>query len=667
MLFSTYHNARKKSIYAWPCVVLVSACLLALSPANQAQARVPDDNEYHIQSTFFSQINAPLAWDLSVGSKNVVVAIIDVGVNIKHPDLKANIWVNNDEIPNNGIDDDKNGYIDDINGWNFVDNNNNPTIPDIDKARDSGVVNHGTISAGIIGAVGNNGLGVSGINWNVSIMALRAIKNNGGGSFNDVIEAVEYAADNGADIINMSLVGTLDDKALNQSILNAKKKGVLVVAAAGNERANEEGNLNAYPKYPICSSNPFVVEAVIGVTSVDRKDRLSQFANYGSCVDISAPGENINSTLYYFPELSNYAEAYGGNVAGTSFAAPFVAGAAALIKSVSPGLSVDSLKKILFESADNIEDENPAFEGQIGYGRLNLSAALEYARSDESHYADSISPLYYFTGKEVRSYDSWSNEEDMIMRFYNLDIKDLQAVDLDSDNDIEVVMLIKRDPYYYIRILEPDGSLLKEFPVVDRFDNLGQVDYNGLAVSKGSDGLARFTVDQIESNEVKLIQFDWNGEKVKELKIVDVEKWHVGSDNRILVARLERKKAVLRIIDWDNSTAGRLELKNVDEIFDLKSGVIWGGDREEQVMLARVGNKIEYFVTDILTTSWYENILGDAEKKNNWAMIIGPHGRAMLPYNLNGGRYIITDGKGRFLRYIDLPLKNTRFMSLKIL
>jgi subtilisin family serine protease len=216
------------------------------------------------------------AWDLGTGSPNVKVAVVDTGISFTHPDLAGNIWTNAGEIPGNGIDDDLNGYTDDIHGWDFDGQDNNPTdTSDVDQG-------HGTFVSGIIGAEGNNGLGIAGINWDVSLMPLRAPLTLAG-----EVAAFNYAKNNGAKIVNYSAGSNQLSASEKAAIDNAPD--VLFVAAAGNGHIN----IDADPIYPCAYPEP----NVICVTSTDQRDRLSAFSDIGpTSVDLAAPGENILST-----------------------------------------------------------------------------------------------------------------------------------------------------------------------------------------------------------------------------------------------------------------------------------------------------------------------------------------------------------------------------------
>jgi len=232
--------------------------------------------------TFDADIDAAEAWVSTTGSKNVIVAVVDEGVNISHPDLKNNIWINADEVPNNGIDDDKNGYVDDIRGYDFA--NDDETVYDAyDGDR------HGTHVAGIIGAQGNNGIGGTGVNWNVTIMPVKFLGPGGGDDFAGA-ESIMYAVDNGAKVINCSWGGEGSSPVIEDAIAYANKKGVLIAAAAGNDGAN----VDTTSFWPAASDSP----NVISVAATDDHDKLADFSNYGSrTVDLAAPGVDVTSTL----------------------------------------------------------------------------------------------------------------------------------------------------------------------------------------------------------------------------------------------------------------------------------------------------------------------------------------------------------------------------------
>ena len=394
-MFGLYLKLQQKA--SMVAVFLVMALLLY--PSIFVQARTPNDPKYSLQEPFYKQIGAPAAWDFTIGANNVVVAVIDTGVDINHDDLKNNIWKNKKEIPDNGLDDDENGFIDDIHGWNFVENNNDAGISVISVGDDSGAVSHGTILAGLIGAAGDNNFLGTGLNWHIKIMPLRAIDSDGNGSLNVVVKAINYAVNNGASIINISFVGDVNSFNLQESLFNARKKGVLVVAAAGNNRNDGTGDddLSKHKKYPICVDFENSENWILGVTSVDKNDKLSDFTNYGACVDISVPGENIYSGQRYAPEYG-YLKNFGGQWSGSSFSAPLAAGGAALVKSVRPDWGAKEIILDLLASADDIDSLNPGFAGQIGYGRLNVGRAVAMALESKP----AVAPPLIFESKLIK-------------------------------------------------------------------------------------------------------------------------------------------------------------------------------------------------------------------------------------------------------------------------
>ncbi|MDA1024584.1 MAG: S8 family peptidase, partial [bacterium] len=350
-----------------------------------AFARTSDDPDqeflWHLE-----QINAPDAWDVSTGSSDVIVAVIDAGVDHNHEDLSDNFWVNEGEIAGNGIDDEGNGYIDDTYGWDFVHEDNTP-IPVTGSGSDFPSITHGTIIAGLIGAVGDNQQGIVGVNWDVQIMVLRALNHVGIGDSRDVARAIEYAAQNDADIINLSLAGDANDPALRDAIQEAYNAGITVIVAVGNE----DRDTDRFPSYPSCFEGDDGEDIVIGVASSDLWDDKSDFSNYGEdCVDISAPGERIYSTQYDNAS-KGFTDAYGGFWGGTSFAAPVVSGAAALLLSAYPDLDPDDVRIILQLSADPL-DASSEYDGKLGTGRLNLAAALELAASFSEVAGDAPEP-----------------------------------------------------------------------------------------------------------------------------------------------------------------------------------------------------------------------------------------------------------------------------------
>ncbi|MCA8987034.1 MAG: S8 family serine peptidase, partial [Planctomycetaceae bacterium] len=295
--------------------------------------------------TVDADIDAPEAWDLTTGSSDVIIGVIDTGINYNHVDLVNNIWTNPGEIAGNGIDDDNNGFIDDVHGYDFVNNDGNPMD-------DEG---HGTHVAGTIAAQGNNGTGVTGVTWNAQLMAIKFLDRNGEGFLSDAVSAINYATRMGAHITNNSWGGGGFSSSLQAAISAAGNAGQLFVAAAGNDGASQAD-------YPALYSN----SNILSVASSDRNDLKSSFSNYNSVsVDLAAPGSSIYSTSYT-----------GGYTtkSGTSMATPHVAGAAALLKSLRPTATVSEIKSTLMNTVDPLS----AFTGRVVTGgRLNVFNAVK--------------------------------------------------------------------------------------------------------------------------------------------------------------------------------------------------------------------------------------------------------------------------------------------------
>lgn len=296
-----------------------------------------------------ADISAPAAWTVTTGSDDVVVAVIDTGVDISHPDLRNNLWTNADET-RNGRDDDGNGYIDDVNGWDFY--NNNASVYNSEDGDE-----HGTHVAGTIAAEGNNGIGVTGVAWNVKIMPLKFLGPNGGYT-SDAVRAIDYALDKGAKVSNNSWGGAGASRTLKDAITRAEAAGHLFVAAAGN--AGQDNDVN--PSYPASYDNPNIVS----VAATNNRDELASFSNYGAqTVDVGAPGVGIFSTL---PNNSY------GSYNGTSMAAPYVSGIAALLLSNNNDLRYPELKDRILRSTVGVSSLRGKTRTE---GRVDAGSALE--------------------------------------------------------------------------------------------------------------------------------------------------------------------------------------------------------------------------------------------------------------------------------------------------
>ncbi len=371
--FQTMYNKRIYKVASYLFVMFLWFHGFMLS----ALALQPTD-EFFDEQSYITHINADTAWNTVREAPDIVVAIIDTGVDIDHPDLRNNIWRNEDEFPGNGLDDDGNGYVDDVNGWDFITNSPDPN-PKFSSNSSRLAMNHGTLVAGIVGAQGGNGKGIAGIAWRIKIMPLRVLDGAGNGDTISVTKAIKYARENGADIINLSFIGEDRSQSLELALEQAYRAGILIVAAAGNEVTNGV-DMDITPRYPVCEDGPINENWVIGVTSVDQYDRKASFSNYGlQCIDISAPGVRAFTTQLILDQ-SGYKQAYGGGWTGTSVSTPQVSGVAALVKAIDPDISLLELQRLILERSDNINDLNPEWQGKMGQGRLNAASVVVAAK-----------------------------------------------------------------------------------------------------------------------------------------------------------------------------------------------------------------------------------------------------------------------------------------------
>ncbi len=279
-----------------------------------------------------NDIDAPQAWDIYTGDPNYRVAVIDTGIDFNHPDLQGNIWVNPGEIANDGIDNDGNGYIDDVRGWNFVTNTNNPQDGN----------GHGTHVSGTIAARGNNGIGVAGVAWNAKIVPLKFLSDTGSGTTANAIKAIDYCTSNGIKLSNNSWGGGLFDSLLLQAITNAGAADHLFIAAAGNSALNIDVSLSYPASYNLSN--------MVNVASTTNTGGLSNFSNYGvGTVHVGAPGSNVFSTWPIALTVLGQPNGYN-SISGTSMAAPHVTGLAALLRGKMPGWTATQVRSAILGS-----------------------------------------------------------------------------------------------------------------------------------------------------------------------------------------------------------------------------------------------------------------------------------------------------------------------------
>lgn len=322
------------------------------------------------------------AWDISQGNQ-VVVAVIDSGLDFTHPDIQGNFWSNAGEIPDNGIDDDNNGFVDDVYGYDFIGSYmNQPGSPGDNPDNDpSDGQGHGTHVSGTIAATGNNNIGIIGVAPQAKVMAVKGLDDTGNGSSTALANALIYAADNGAHVINNSWGGYGDSSLINTALEYAYAQGSVLIAAAGNE--------NNPAAWPHPSKHPHV----ISVAALDHNDVDASFSNWGAKIDVGAPGTAILSLLADGAPISQ-----GGNVVGqhyleldgTSMAAPHVSGLAALLLAQNPSLVQEQVRHIITQTADDVM--NLGWDADSGSGRVNAQAALNYAGTAPDFFVQITSP-----------------------------------------------------------------------------------------------------------------------------------------------------------------------------------------------------------------------------------------------------------------------------------
>jgi subtilisin family serine protease len=396
---STAATKESQTSQSAPARPATKAEVIAASAPRQAEITQKVTKEYEYRALRASNdplpqpawvqngLHIPSAWDTATGS-GVVIADIDTGFALDHQDLSDQWYQNVGEVgttksgdrcwngtpgnkSTNSCDDDSNGYIDDWRGWNFVDVNNTPQAG-TSNPNGSGV-SHGTETAGLVGASGNNGLGTASVAWNNRVMPLQALDDNGAGYTSGVTSAVYYAVDNGAKVINMSLGGATKDPALSTAIQYAYDHDVVVVAAAGNCGTGTEQGCD--PSQPGAMGYPALDKHVIAVGALTSSNARASFSSYGPGLDVMAPGSGSIVSTMWTP--SNQTSAYASSLYGTSFASPIVASYVGLLKSIRSSSSVDDITALVDATASKPTGMNGGYyTNQYGHGLLDASNGL---------------------------------------------------------------------------------------------------------------------------------------------------------------------------------------------------------------------------------------------------------------------------------------------------
>jgi subtilisin family serine protease len=310
-----------------------------------AQGIVPDDTYYQAQQWNLRLVGLPEAWVFTTGDAHPI-AVIDTGVDLDHPDLAAKIWTNPGEIPGNGQDDDANGYVDDVRGWDFV---HGDAEPQDDHS-------HGSHVAGIAAAHSDNGTGIAGVAWQSPIMALKALNSQGDGAWADVAEAIVYAADNGARVVNLSLGAAESSQTIEDAVAYARSQDCLLAAVAGNSR---------YQYHPEPIMYPAALPGVLAVAATTDVDEVWTRSNAGPEMDVAAPGVDVFS--------ANRSGGYYVST-GTSMAVPHVSGVAALVWALRPTWTALQVAELITSTARDVY--TPGWDPRTGWGRIDAQAAV---------------------------------------------------------------------------------------------------------------------------------------------------------------------------------------------------------------------------------------------------------------------------------------------------
>jgi len=467
---------------------------------------IPSDYYYNNQ-WYLKRIRADKAWLNFNESPDIVIAVIDSGAMTNHPDLKDNIWKNNFEIAGNNKDDDRNGYIDDINGWDFVNNVSDPSPKFKTGFTETGVV-HGTVIAGIISASGNNNLGVTGVTWKSQLMILKALDDQGKTDTAKIVRALNYAIDNKANIINLSFIGPSYSRSVEDAIRRAYDAGIIVVAAGGNELSQGHGqDLDQKPMYPVCHDGNNGENMVIGVAATDPQDRKTSFSGFGKCIDIAAPGLSIYSTSVFSPTHNGqghfYDNYYDGYWSGTSLAVPMVSASLALIQQSNPGLKPKEVIQLLLANTDNINSLNDEYSKRLGTGRLNLNNAIYSSLTSIKKTAVNLLLLQANGQVEI------VNQQNKLITSFKVaglnQNAQIASGDLNNDSQMEIIIVSGNK----IKIYDRTGQFLKEMiaydgPLIPKLSlAVGDVNNDGaeeIVIAPASPG---------RGNEIRIFSWQW--------------------------------------------------------------------------------------------------------------------------------------------------------------
>ncbi|MFA6504282.1 MAG: S8 family serine peptidase [Patescibacteria group bacterium] len=484
-------------------VTMLSLAIFGTSSAFAAEnsGLIPND-PYYGQEWGMDYIKAPEAWEtgqnqIVTSTREVVVAVIDAGMDVTHPDIREAIWTNTDEIPLNNIDDDDDGLVGDVHGWNFT--NDSPDVKPMDSMMYlNGAWEHGTAVASLIAGRGNNGIGMSGLAWNAKIMPLVILGADGSGSTDNLAQAIRYAVVHRADIINLSLEGDASDENVKTAITEATAQGVLVVVAAGNGMTGVGYDLDAEPVYPSCYQGA-ADQGMLSVGALAKNGARSMSSNHGGCVSLSAPGENIFAAQPTFDPDGNQLgiNAYG-EWSGTSLAAPLVSGVAAMLKAQHPDWNGEQLANRILDSVQPFNryvNTNGMGKGVLdAFSALAPASAVKYGPWKLLAANPGSAPMIWI--------DDENDNELYSFPVGNLgDKRGLRAIFVhwDEDRYPDVLATTQGDETGAWRVYRSDGVLLAA----------GQADQNGTNLVKG--GLLLASQDLNASGREQVLLTEANG------------------------------------------------------------------------------------------------------------------------------------------------------------
>lgn len=641
-MFQSYYIFAIKSILCGLAAVFIIAL--------PAAAKEPADPGYAKQAPMWRQIDAPTAWDYATGSAEIIVAVIDTGLDIDNEDIKNRIWTNENEISGNGIDDDKNGYADDLNGWNFIERDNIIFQDATGNQPDHEIASHGTAIAGLIAAEADNGIYGVGLNRQVRIMPLRAIDAFGSGSYENIVEAINYATDNGADVISMSFIGDVPDVALMNSLRRAYDKGIITVVAAGNNNSEHTnlGDLLDNPLYPICSDELDKENWILGVSAVTGNDTLSSYANFGPCVDLTAPGNDIYSLNYYDP-LYGWSAGFGGGNYGTSYAVPLVAGSVALLKSVRPEWSNQEIIRSLLSSADDIDFYNPGYAGQIGYGRLNIGRAVVEALKEKT--SSNFNIFYYISGSRINRFDLATQKNTFLINF-GKPVASLDSLFVVTEKQRIAAALINEPAKSSVAIIDQDGSMIKNIVLPQgllyKVVRLSETDNGSRVIVLGFDKF---------NQKSNFLFYDLSGAKKNEFS-VNGEPLFFSAGSKFIVTALKSGKRInFSEFDMQGNKQANSFVILATGVDDMSVGKVLEGVDEQAVAVIRNNQTVLRYVFDFGTNSFIkDDVRGVCSRWRSAIDNIGDQSASeILSYCPDGGKFSVISAKGAFVRELELP------------